>query len=180
MGIDDVRIRVERTGICGTDLHIESWDPWAERTIRPPLVVGHEFVGEVLEVGSHVRDLAPGDRVSGEGPSVCGGSRHCRAGRFDRGRGWHAVWNGVHHRPLHGNSNWLVGVYLSGCGWDRQHPRRDDRWLYPGFCRDLHPGLPALHLSRFRGLLPAPGAPDLPPHGHSRAADRAKGVRGDH
>jgi threonine 3-dehydrogenase len=82
MGIDDVRIRVERTGICGTDLHIESWDPWAERTIRPPLVVGHEFVGTVLEVGSNVRDLAPGDRVSGEGHVVCGRCRHCRAGRY--------------------------------------------------------------------------------------------------
>src|SRR5215211_5390522 len=82
MGIDDVRIRVEKTGICGTDLHIDAWDPWAARTIKPPLVVGHEFVGDVLEVGSNVHDLAAGDIVSGEGHVVCGRCRHCRAGRW--------------------------------------------------------------------------------------------------
>jgi threonine 3-dehydrogenase len=82
MGIDDVRIGVHRTGICGTDLHIATWDPWAERTIRPPLVVGHEFVGEVLEIGANVHDLAVGDLVSGEGHVVCGRCRHCRAGRW--------------------------------------------------------------------------------------------------
>jgi threonine 3-dehydrogenase len=82
MGINDVRIRVHKTGICGTDLHIEGWDPWAQKTIHPPLVVGHEFVGEVLEVGSNVSDLGPGDRVSGEGHVVCGHCRHCRAGRY--------------------------------------------------------------------------------------------------
>src|SRR6185436_9749310 len=83
MGIDDVRIRVRTTGICGTDLHIESWDAWAARTIHPPLVVGHEFVGEVLEIGSNVHDLQPGDLVSGEGHVVCGRCRHCRAGRYN-------------------------------------------------------------------------------------------------
>ena len=83
VGINDVRVRIHKTGICGTDLHIESWDPWAARTIRPPLVVGHEFVGEVLEIGSNVRDLAVGDRVSGEGHVVCGHCRHCRAGRYN-------------------------------------------------------------------------------------------------
>jgi threonine 3-dehydrogenase len=83
MGIDDVRIRVHRTGICGTDLHIAAWDAWAARTIRPPLVVGHEFVGEVLEIGSNVHDLQPGDLVSGEGHVVCGRCRHCRAGRYN-------------------------------------------------------------------------------------------------
>ena len=83
MGIDDVRIRVHRTGICGTDLHIASWDAWAARTIHPPLVVGHEFVGEVLEIGSNVHDLQPGDLVSGEGHVVCGRCRHCRAGRYN-------------------------------------------------------------------------------------------------
>jgi threonine 3-dehydrogenase len=83
MGIDDVRIGVRRTGICGTDLHIASWDPWAAKTIKPPLVVGHEFVGEVLEVGANVRDLTAGDVVSGEGHVVCGRCRHCRAGRWN-------------------------------------------------------------------------------------------------
>ncbi|MCU0505932.1 MAG: L-threonine 3-dehydrogenase [Chloroflexi bacterium] len=80
IGINDVLIRVRRTGICGTDLHIESWDPWAARTIRPPLVVGHEFVGEIAEVGSNVSDFRPGDIVSGEGHVVCGRCRHCMAG----------------------------------------------------------------------------------------------------
>ena len=83
MGINDVRIGVRKTGICGTDLHIDSWDPWATKTIHPPLVVGHEFVGEVLEIGSNVADLAPGDVVSGEGHVVCGHCRHCRAGRYN-------------------------------------------------------------------------------------------------
>jgi threonine 3-dehydrogenase len=81
IGINDVLVRVRRTGICGTDLHIESWDPWAARTIRPPLVVGHEFVGEIVEVGANVGDFAPGDLVSGEGHVVCGRCRHCLAGR---------------------------------------------------------------------------------------------------
>ena len=81
IGINDVLIRVHKTGICGTDLHIESWDPWAARTIQPPLVVGHEFVGEIVEVGSNVADFHPGDLVSGEGHVVCGRCRHCLAGR---------------------------------------------------------------------------------------------------
>ena len=81
IGINDVLIRVHKTGICGTDLHIESWDPWAARTIHPPLVVGHEFVGEIVEVGSNVADFSPGDLVSGEGHVVCGRCRHCLAGR---------------------------------------------------------------------------------------------------
>src|SRR5690349_9284378 len=81
VGINDVLIRIHKTGICGTDLHIESWDPWAARTIHPPLVVGHEFVGHVVEVGSNVYELEPGDLVSGEGHVVCGVCRHCLAGR---------------------------------------------------------------------------------------------------
>ena len=82
IGINDVLIRVHKTGICGTDLHIESWDPWAAKTIQPPLVVGHEFVGEIVEVGSNVADFHAGrPRVSGEGHVVCGRCRHCLAGR---------------------------------------------------------------------------------------------------
>jgi threonine 3-dehydrogenase len=81
VGINDVLVRVHRTGICGTDLHIEAWDPWAAKTIVPPLVVGHEFVGEIVEVGSNVSDFSPGDLVSGEGHVVCGRCRHCMAGR---------------------------------------------------------------------------------------------------
>jgi threonine 3-dehydrogenase len=81
IGINDVLIRVHKTGICGTDLHIEGWDAWAEATIKPPLVVGHEFVGQIVEAGSNVADFAPGDLVSGEGHVVCGRCRHCLAGR---------------------------------------------------------------------------------------------------
>ncbi|HSO28600.1 MAG TPA: L-threonine 3-dehydrogenase [Candidatus Sulfomarinibacteraceae bacterium] len=81
IGINDVLIRVRKTGICGTDLHIESWDPWAARTIHAPLVVGHEFVGEIVEIGGNVADFRPGDLVSGEGHVVCGRCRHCLAGR---------------------------------------------------------------------------------------------------
>jgi threonine 3-dehydrogenase len=81
IGINDVLIRVHKTGICGTDLHIESWDPWAAKTIHPPLVVGHEFVGEVVEVGSNVTDFHPGELVSGEGHVTCGRCRHCLAGQ---------------------------------------------------------------------------------------------------
>jgi threonine 3-dehydrogenase len=81
IGINDVLIRVRKTGICGTDLHIWSWDEWAQRTIPVPMVVGHEFVGEIVEVGSNVSDFRPGDLVSGEGHVVCGRCRNCMAGR---------------------------------------------------------------------------------------------------
>ncbi len=80
-GINDVLIRVHRTGICGTDVHIERWDAWAQRTILVPLVIGHEFVGEIVAVGSNVNDFAVGDLVSGEGHVVCGRCRNCMAGR---------------------------------------------------------------------------------------------------
>jgi threonine 3-dehydrogenase len=80
-GINDVKIRVLITGICGTDLHIYEWDSWAQSTIPVPLIIGHEFVGEVAEVGSNVNDFHPGDIVSGEGHVVCGRCRNCLAGR---------------------------------------------------------------------------------------------------
>jgi threonine 3-dehydrogenase len=79
--INDVKIRVLATGICGTDLHIYEWDAWAQKTIPVPLVIGHEFVGEIVEVGSNVTDFHPGDIVSGEGHVVCGRCRNCLAGR---------------------------------------------------------------------------------------------------
>jgi threonine 3-dehydrogenase len=81
IGINDVLIRIRRTGICGTDLHIYNWDAWAERTIHTPMVIGHEFVGEIVEVGSNVADFHPGQIVSGEGHVVCGRCRNCLAGR---------------------------------------------------------------------------------------------------
>src|SRR5262245_35561878 len=80
-GINDVLIRVEKTGICGTDLHIYSWDAWAQKTIPLGLTVGHEFVGRIVEVGSNVKDFKAGDIVSGEGHVVCGRCRNCMAGR---------------------------------------------------------------------------------------------------
>jgi len=81
VGVNDVLIRVDRTGICGTDLHIYKWDAWAQKTIPVPMVVGHEFVGEVVSVGANVADFYPGDIVSAEGHVVCGRCRNCLAGR---------------------------------------------------------------------------------------------------
>ena len=81
IGINDVLIRVLRTGICGTDVHIYKWDEWAQATIQVPMAIGHEFVGRIVEVGSNVADFFPGDIVSGEGHVVCGRCRNCLAGR---------------------------------------------------------------------------------------------------
>src|SRR6516165_11649083 len=81
VGINDVLIRVHKTGICGTDLHIYEWDDWAAKTIPVPMVIGHEFVGEVVGFGSNVSDFSVGDLVSGEGHVVCGRCRNCMAGR---------------------------------------------------------------------------------------------------
>src|SRR5450432_3630263 len=81
MGINDVLIRVRYAGICGTDVHIYQWDEWAQKTIPVPMAIGHEFVGEIVEVGSNVNDFYPGDIVSGEGHVTCGRCRNCLAGR---------------------------------------------------------------------------------------------------
>src|ERR671939_90592 len=81
IGIDDVLVQILRTGICGTDVHIYNWDAWAQKTIPVPMVVGHEFVGRIVEVGSNVKDFHVGDVVSGEGHVVCGRCRNCLAGR---------------------------------------------------------------------------------------------------
>ena len=81
MGINDVLIRVLRTGICGTDLHIYHWDAWAQKTVPVPLVIGHEFAGEIVAVGANVSDFFAGEIVSGEGHVVCGRCRNCLAGR---------------------------------------------------------------------------------------------------
>ncbi|PYS20105.1 MAG: L-threonine 3-dehydrogenase [Acidobacteria bacterium] len=81
IGINDVLIRVLRAGICGTDVHIFDWNDWAQQTISVPMVIGHEFVGEIVEVGSNVNDFKAGELVSGEGHVVCGRCRNCMAGR---------------------------------------------------------------------------------------------------
>ena len=81
IGINDVLIKTKKTAICGTDVHIYNWDEWAQKTIPVPMVVGHEFVGEIVEVGSNVIDFHIGQLVSGEGHVVCGRCRNCMAGR---------------------------------------------------------------------------------------------------
>jgi threonine 3-dehydrogenase len=81
IGINDVLIRVQYAGICGTDVHIYQWDDWAQKAINVPMIIGHEFVGEIVQVGSNVNDFHPGDIVSGEGHVTCGRCRNCLAGR---------------------------------------------------------------------------------------------------
>ncbi|HUO95121.1 MAG TPA: L-threonine 3-dehydrogenase [Steroidobacteraceae bacterium] len=81
IGPNDVLIKMRKTAICGTDMHIWHWDDWAQRTIKVPMAVGHEYCGEIIELGSEVRGLSVGDRVSGEGHITCGYCRNCRAGR---------------------------------------------------------------------------------------------------
>ena len=80
-GPGEVLIKIKKTAICGTDLHIYNWDAWSRKTITPPMVIGHEFVGEVVAVGEGVKNFQPGQRVSGEGHLTCGICRNCRAGK---------------------------------------------------------------------------------------------------
>jgi len=96
IGPNDLLIKIKKTAVCGTDLHIYKWDDWAQRNVPVPLTVGHEFVGVVAEVGSEVAGFAVGDRVSGEGHLTCGHCRRCRAGRQHlcrntRGLGYHVT-----------------------------------------------------------------------------------------
>jgi threonine 3-dehydrogenase len=81
VGHNDLLIKIRKTAICGTDVHIYKWDEWAQKTIPTPMVVGHEYVGEVVDMGQEVRGFKVGDRVSGEGHITCGHCRNCRAGR---------------------------------------------------------------------------------------------------
>ncbi len=97
-GYNDLLIRIHKTAICGTDMHIYHWDEWSQKTIPVPMVVGHEYAGEVIEMGQEVRGFAVGDRVSGESHITCGHCRNCRAGRR------HLCRNSVG-----------VGVNRSGC-----------------------------------------------------------------
>jgi len=80
-GDNDVKIKIRKTAICGTDLHIYNWDEWSQKTIQTPRVIGHEYVGEIVEVGANVRNWRVGDLVSGEGHIVCGKCRNCLAGK---------------------------------------------------------------------------------------------------
>ncbi len=81
MGVNDVMVRIKKTAICGTDIHIYSWDEWAQKTIPVPMTVGHEFFGEIVDLGTGVKGLEIGQRVSGEGHITCGTCRNCRAGK---------------------------------------------------------------------------------------------------
>ncbi len=81
IGVNDVLIKVSKAGICGTDLHIVNWDDWAQRNIKPPRIIGHEFVGEIVELGAEVEGYAVGDRVTAEGHITCGLCRNCLAGK---------------------------------------------------------------------------------------------------
>lgn len=80
-GVNDVKIKIHKTAICGTDLHIYNWDEWSQKTIKTPMTIGHEYVGEIVEIGDNVRKYKIGDIVSGEGHIVCGKCRNCLAGR---------------------------------------------------------------------------------------------------
>nr|WP_202891730.1 L-threonine 3-dehydrogenase [Kribbella shirazensis] len=109
---DEVLIKVLRTGLCGTDLHIQSWDHWAQKNVPVPMVTGHEFCGEVVEVGVGVRDVAVGDLVSGEGHLVCGRCRNCRAGRRHlciktRGLGVHVPGAFAEYVALPASNAWV-------------------------------------------------------------------------
>ncbi len=81
IGKNDVLIKIQKTAICGTDIHIFNWGAWAQKTIKTPLVIGHEFVGTVAEMGANVRDIEIGELVNGEGLIVCGNCRNCLEGR---------------------------------------------------------------------------------------------------
>jgi threonine 3-dehydrogenase len=121
ISINDVLIRVHRTGICGTDVHIYDWDEWARQTIPIPMAIGHEFVGEIVEVGSNVIDFHPGELVSGEGHVVCGRCRNCMAGR--------------RHLCAHTSG---VGVNRPGCFAEYISLPMTNLWRHdPGIDRDV-------------------------------------------
>ena len=91
IGPNDVLIKINKTSICGTDIHIYEWNEWAQKTIPVPMVIGHEYVGRVVAFGSNVKDVQEGELVSGEGHLVCGQCRNCRAGRRHLCKDTHGV-----------------------------------------------------------------------------------------
>jgi len=82
IGVNDVLIKIKKTAICGTDLHIYKWDDWSQKTIKTPMIIGHEYVGEIVDMGGGVENLKIGDRVTGEGHIACGHCRNCRRGKL--------------------------------------------------------------------------------------------------
>jgi threonine 3-dehydrogenase len=136
VGINDVLIRVDRTGICGTDLHIYKWDAWAQKTIPVPMVVGHEFVGEVIEVGSNVKDFFAGEVVSAEGHVVCGRCRNCLAGRRHLCKDTKGI--GV-NRP--GAFAEFISVPMTNVWHHRQDIDRDVASIFDPFGNAVHTAL---------------------------------------
>ena len=122
VGHNDVLIRIRKTAICGTDLHIWNWDDWAQKTIPVPMQVGHEYVGEIVEIGQEVRGFKIGDRVSGEGHITCGYCRNCRAGRRHLCR--NTVGVGVNREGAFAALAVGAGRQIGGRGG---HHGRDDR-----------------------------------------------------
>jgi len=136
MGVNDVLIRVHKTGICGTDLHIYNWDAWAQRTIPVPMVVGHEFVGEVVQTGANVVDFKAGDIVSAEGHVVCGRCRNCLAGR----RHLCADTKGIGvNRP--GAFAELISVPMTNVWYHRPGIDRDVASIFDPFGNAVHTAL---------------------------------------
>jgi threonine 3-dehydrogenase len=136
LGINDVLIRVHKTGICGTDLHIYRWDLWAQRTIPIPMVIGHEFVGSIVAVGSNVSDFHEGDLVSGEGHVVCGRCRNCMAGR--RHLCAHSIGLGV-NRP--GAFAELVALPMTNIWHHRPGIDEDVASIFDPFGNAMHTAL---------------------------------------
>jgi threonine dehydrogenase-like Zn-dependent dehydrogenase len=180
IGPDDILIKVAKTGICGTDLHIWKWDAWAEKTIPVPMVVGHEFAGIVTEIGSHVRTVQVGDRVSGEGHLIGMKSRMARAGHFHldpetKGIGVNLpgafaeylkipAFNAIHLPPEVDDE---IGAILDPLGQRRAHRAL----LRPrGRGRADHRGRPHRHHGRRR--LPPCGRAPCGGDGHQRLSPR--------
>src|SRR5512138_3394434 len=136
IGINDVLIQVDRTGICGTDLHIYNWDEWAQKTIPVPMVVGHEFVGEIVKVGSNVVDFRPGDIVSAEGHVVCGRCRNCLAGRRHLCKDTRGI--GV-NRP--GAFAEFISVPVTNVWQHKEHIDRDVASIFDPFGNAVHTAL---------------------------------------
>lgn len=136
IAINEVLIKVLRTGICGTDLHIYKWDAWAQRTIPVPMVVGHEFVGQIVEVGAMVKDFHPGDIVSGEGHVVCGHCRNCLAGRRHLCK--HTMGVGVNRSGAFAE---YIALPMSNVWYHDPHIPRDIQSIFDPFGNAVHTAL---------------------------------------
>src|SRR5262249_3210553 len=161
-GMNEVLIKVEKTAICGTDLHIYKWDEWSRRTIRPGLVIGHEFVGRIVELGPGVDNYQLGDRVSAEGHLTCGQCRNCRAGRRHlctqtRGIGVNRDGAFAEYIAVPSQNLWLIPPHT---------PPAPPPFFPPA--AHAPPAPPSSHLAGEAVLPPAPAPTGFPPPGISR------------